>query len=623
MARFRPLRASLALLSLAAVTTSCGGPTPPSVEAASRRSLRSGDIVGFTGRYQSHVWRGIPYAAPPFGGLRWRAPQPPESWEGVREALTTGNACPQFASVFAGEPRDKKGVMGDEDCLYLDVYAPRMEPGDVASGESRLPVMVWIHGGGNSIGRASFYDGGKLAATHELVVVVIHYRLGPFGWFRHAALRGAGTRAADRSGNFGTLDTIRALEWVQENVAVFGGDPGNVTVFGESAGGRNVLSLLLSPLARGLFHRAVIQSGGMGGATIEEAEAYADADPPGHPYSSAEILVTLLVGDGTEADEAAARSRAASMNASELESYLRGKSRQEILMAYVEDPSSPPGMLNFPQVFHDGWVLPREQAIARLARGAYNQVPVILGTNRDENKLFMAFDPELARWRLGLFPKPLDENRYQAQAEHQANAWKARSVDRPAALMRAAQGPSVYAYRWDWDEEVSLPFLYDGPKMLGASHGFEIPFVFGHWNLGPDTRLIFGRGSREGRERLSGEMMSYWAEFAYSGSPGRGRGGDLLEWPAWDDSSEAAPRYIVFDTPADGGLRLASETFTVEKVVAQLLDDPRLADDHDRCAILRSLTEWRYLSREEYAASDVCGSYLFDAYPWLETAAEN
>jgi len=279
-------------------------------------------------------------------------------------------------------------------------------------------------------------------------------------------------------------------------------------------------------------------------------------------------------------------------------------------------------MLNFPQVFRDGAVLPRKKPMVRLARGNYNQVPVILGTNRDENKIFMAFDPAVAYWRFGLFPAALDDDLYQAQAHHQANAWKARSVDEPAALMRAAQGPSVYAYRWDWDEERSLPFFYDGPKMLGASHGFEIPFVFGHWDLGPDSGLIFGGGSREGREMLSGQMMSYWAEFAYSGSPGRGRGGDLPEWRAWDDSSAEAPRYIVLDTPADGGIRLASETFTIDRVVAELREDPRLATDRDRCKLLRNLAEWRYLSQEKYAALDICEGYAFDDYPWLEVAAE-
>ena len=622
MASSRPFRACLALLALAAMTAACGGPAPPSPDATSRRTLRSGDVIGYTGSYGSHVWRGIPYAAPPVGPLRWRPPQPPPRWDGAREGLATGNACPQFASAFAGEPRGAKGIIGDEDCLYLDVYAPRAEPGTEPPNGRGLPVMLWIHGGGNSIGRAGFYDGGNLAATHDVVVVAIQYRLGPFGWLRHAALRGEGVSAAERSGNFGTLDTIRALEWVQENIAAFGGDPDNVTIFGESAGGRNVLSLLLSRRAKGLFHRAIIQSGGMGGSTTAEAENFSDGDPPGHPYSSSEIITSLLVRDGTAPDREAARQHMASMGAAELESYLRGKSHQEILVTYVEDPTEPPGMLYFPQVFRDGAVLPRKQPTERLARGTYNKVPVILGTNRDENKLFMAFDPALARWRLGLFPEALDEDIYQAQAHHQANAWKARSVDKPAALMSAAQGPSVYAYRWDWDEERSLPFFYDGPKMLGASHGFEIPFVFGHWDLGPDTRLIFGGASREGRDTLSGQMMSYWAEFAYSGSPGRGRGGGQLEWPAWDDSSTEAPKYIVLDTPADGGLRLASETFSIDRVVAELMEDPRLATDRDRCTVLWSLTEGRHLSQEQYAALGICEAHAFDAYPWDEVAAE-
>ena len=616
----RALRGVLALIALAAITAACGGPATPIPDGSSRRTLSGGEVVGFTGRYGSHVWRGIPYAAPPVGPLRWRPPEPPARWDGVREALATGTACPQFASVFAGEGRGAKGIVGDEDCLYLDVYAPRMEPGEAPPGGGGLPVMLWIHGGGNSIGRAGFYDGGNLAATQGVVVVAINYRLGPFGWFRHAALRAGAKSDIERSGNFGTLDTIRALEWVRENIAAFGGDPGNVTVFGESAGGRNVVSLLLSPLAQGLFHRAIVQSGGMWGATAEEAERFSEADRPGHPYSSSEIIAKLMVQEGTAPNRAAAQARIASMAAAELASYLRGKSRQEILSAYVEDPSSPPAMLHFPHVFQEGTVLPREEPIAILARGAYHQVPVILGTNRDENKLFMAFDPALARWRFGLFPKALDEDRYQAESRHQANAWKARSVDEPAALLRAVQGPSVYAYRWDWDEERRLPLFYDGPKMLGASHGFEIPFVFGHWDLGPDTRLIFGGGSREGRETLSRQMMSYWSEFAYRGSPGRGRGGDLPEWSAWDDSSPEAPKYIVFDTPTDGGLRLASETFTIDRVVDELMVDPRLASDRDRCSVLRSLVEEDYLSREQYAGMGICAEYAYDAYPWPDLA---
>ncbi len=612
---------TLALLSLAVLAVACGGPGTPTLDPSSRRSPPAGEIVGFIGQYGSHVWKGIPYAAPPVDALRWRAAQPAPRWDGVKEAVVTGAACPQFASVFSGEGRGATGIIGDEDCLYLDVYAPRLDPNQLPGADERLPVMVWIHGGGNSIGRAGFYDGGNLAAHHDVVVVTINYRLGPLGWFRHPALARDTATRLDRSGNFGTLDTIRALDWVKENIAAFSGDPDNVTIFGESAGATNVLSLLVSPLATGLFHRAVLQSAGFGSATVETAEHFRDDPIPGHPHSSSEILARLLIRDGEAPDRSAAKGLIAAKSAAQLDAYLRSKSPGELLAAYVDDPSEPQGMFNFPQIFRDGTVLPAEEPIARLSAGEYKRVPVILGTNRDENKLFMAFDPALVTWRFGLFPQALDAARYQAQSEHQANAWKARSVDSPAALMSAAQGPGVYAYRWDWDEEPSLPILYDGSALFGASHGLEVAFVFGHFDLGPDTRLLFGGGSREGRETLSAQMMSYWTEFAYHGAPGRGRAGDLPEWKAWDDSSAQAPKYLVLDTEADGGLRLASETFTIDKVVVDLLADSRLGSARARCSVLRALTDWEYLNRDRYASTTVCRDFAYEAYPWPDVAA--
>jgi para-nitrobenzyl esterase len=616
------LHTSLVILVLAAVACS-GEPEPPTVDQTSRRSLPAGDVVGLTGQYGNHAWKGIPYAEPPSGELRWRAPRAAPRWEGVREALATGEACPQFASVFSGEGRDAKGVMGDEDCLYLDVYAPRWEPGGVPSDDALRPVLVWIHGGGNSIGRAGFYDGGNLAATQDVIVVNINYRLGPFGWFRHASLR-EGVPEVDRSGNFGTLDHIRALEWVRENVAAFGGDPDNVTIFGESAGGRNVVALLVSPRAEGLFHRALVQSGGTYSASAAEAENFLDAAEAGDPHSSNEIVAKLLEQDGTAADREAAKAHLAGMSSAEIAAYLREKSHQEILAAYVDDVYSFQGMLRLPQVFADGTVLPDADATELLASGSYNRVPVILGTNRDENKLFMAFDPDQARWRFGMFPVAHDPDQYDAHSDALARAWKARAVDGLARLMVEAQGPTVYAYRWDWDEEPSLPILFDGPRMFGAAHGLEIAFFFGHFDMGPDSgSTLFGRGSAEGRELLSAQMMSYLSEFAYTGAPGRGRSGELAEWVAWDASRPDAPKYVVFDTPADGGVRMSSDTYTMDRVVAEVVADARFPTTRDRCATLRQLTEWGNLTRSQYASagSSVCVEYAYEAYPWRDVAA--
>ncbi len=611
MKRLAPLLAIL-------LAAGCAEEAPLVVDPDSARSLPAGDVVGAVGRYGSHAWLGIRYAQPPVAELRWRAPRAAPRWEGVREALEHGKPCPQYASPFAGSEREATGVIGNEDCLSLDVWAPRLDP--VAARDARLPVMVWIHGGGQSIGSASFYDGGNLAATHDVVVVAVQYRLGPLGWLRHAALR-TGVDPVEASGNFGTLDLILALGWVRENIAAFGGDPGNVTIFGESAGGTNVMSLLLARRARGLFHRAILQSAGFGTEKPTFAENFRDAREPGHPNSASEVLTRLLIAEGQAADRDEARAVLRRMPLRETAQWMRTKTPEEILAAYEGNQ----GMLYFPAVFRDGVVLPRKAPLAAFEDGDYARVPVVLGTNRDENKLFMAFDPELARWRFGLFPEPLDAERYQAQAEAQARAWKVRGVDAPARAMHAVQGDSVYAYRWDWDEEPRLPGVYDGSFVIGAAHGLEIPFVFGHWDVGPETRSLFNFLNRGGREALSAAMMSYWAEFAYTGSPGRGRAGDLPEWKAWDGTSEAAPKYAVLDTEADGGIRMANRTWTLERVVEAVLADPRLSRVRDRCAVLAALARWEDLSAEAYAeAGDgVCKDFALDAYPWTELATRS
>jgi len=602
----------------------CGGdPAPPAADPSSARSLPAGQVVGFAGSYGNHAWRGIPYAEAPVGELRWRAPQPLPPWADSREALATGTSCTQLASVFSGGTREDTGKpSGEEDCLYLDVFAPRFEPAQVPAGDARLPVMFWIHGGGNTIGSAGFYDGGNLAASRDVIVVAINYRLGPFGWFRHASLRGEGTTAADRSGNYGTLDMIRALEWVRENVADFGGDPGNVTIFGESAGGTNVMTMVLSARARGLFHRAIVQSGGLGSAAAWEAENFADDPRAGEPHSSNEILAKLLVEDGTAGDRDAARAWLDTRDDPEVESYLRAKSNLEILQAYVKEGYTD-GMLEVPAVIRDGFVLPRQEMAGRIARGAYNQVPIVFGTNRDEEKLFMAFNPHYVDFRLGMFPVPKDQDRYDAESDARARAWKARSVDAPAEAMLAKQGPSVFAYRWDWDEEPGIPFLADGPSTVGAGHGLEIPFVFGHWNVGPESNRLFVPWNSGGRETLAQQMMSYWANFAYTGAPGTGRAGDLPDWTPWVGGSGDAPRYMVLDTPDDGGLRMESEVWTIEKVVASVLEDPRLEEPKHRCGVLASLTWWDYIDGDQYARAGggLCRTLALDDYPWDDDAA--
>ncbi|HXZ84090.1 MAG TPA: carboxylesterase family protein, partial [Myxococcota bacterium] len=501
-----------------------GAREPHHADPAAQRQTTAGAVIGFSESPKTFTWLGIPYAKPPLGELRWRAPQPPEPWTGVRDALALGSACPQMANPLGDQPDAKKGtVIGREDCLYLNVYAPRSSAEEAAS--RRLPVMLWLHGGGNSVGHAGSYGGSSLAGTYNVVVVTANYRLGPLGWFRQAALVADAENDDERSGNWGTLDQIRALEWVRDNAAAFGGDPNNVTIFGESAGGTDVVTLLLSPRAAGLFQRAISESGGTESAPLAKAENLTDAPTPGDGQSSGEATLRILFPGVPRAE---ARKRADALRPSELAAQLRSAELGTIFAAYGGGRERMGGMLDLPMVLRDGAVVPSEDALQLFEEGRFNRVPVILGSNRDELKLFFFGDPKQVRWWFGFLPRMRDPRRYELAAQYGTLGWKRGSVDAPAEAIKQTPGSEVYAYRFDWDEEPS--FLgSDFSKLLGAAHGMEIPFVFRSFEGSPFGRLFTER-NRAGREQLADDMSSYWAQFAYSGAPGRGRSGQLPEW---------------------------------------------------------------------------------------------
>jgi para-nitrobenzyl esterase len=565
------MRTSFALLATALLICACGAPPPPAFHSdpVTKRTTTSGIVVGFIAANGGHVWRGIPYAAPPTGALRWRAPRDPQPWQGVREAIAFGSRCPQYTSSLEAS-RDLGTVYGSEDCLTLNIFAPpHAQP-------EQLPVMVWIHGGGNVQGGSDFYDGSALAVNQDVVVVTLNYRLGPLGWLRHPALRDGATYE-EASGNFGTLDLIQALRWVHAHIGPFGGNPDSVTIFGESAGGRNVFALLQSPPARGLFQGAIVESGGTRTSGLDEAEQQIPDRALRRGPGSQQLLLHLL-----------GRERLAGMSNAEIAAFLRAQTPEAILSAYPETDSEGDhtGFYELPQQFRDGVVLPSSDAPAAFASGDYARVPVILGTNHDEAKLFMFASSKYVR-RFLKIPRLRDEVAYQSEASYRSRFWKAYGVDEPAAAMRRVQGPSVYAYRFDWDEEPSV-FGADLGKMLGAAHVMEVPFVFGSWNLGPNSKLLFDDGNAPARQALSAQMQSYWGEFAWRGSPGRGRDGKQPAWTAWDPSQSTADKYLVFDTPAGGGVRMAHETESTVAVVAELSRDPAW-DGAARCALL---AEW-------------------------------
>ena len=581
------LRGCCAGFALASLL-SCSGESGPDValpDATSRRDPAAGSLVGYRSDSGTHIWKGIPFAQAPVGALRWRAPQGLPPWQGLREAVQAGSACVQRPSALNGGDSDAFYV-GREDCLYLNVYAPAFSPADVPNGSERLPVMVWIHGGANLLGQADGYDGSALVNRHDVLFVSLNYRLGVFGWFRHPALA-SDADVLDASGNFGTLDLVRGLEWVRDHIAAFGGDPDNVTVFGESAGALNVITLLLAPQAEGLFERAIAQSGGTWSASIAEAENWSDAPQPGLPYSSREILARLLVGEDRAAGRDEARRLLEDWSEQQTAVYLRARSSEQIMEVFADDERL--RMNELPLVVREGTVVPVDEFHAVFARGDYHRVPTILGTNRDESKLFLSFSPDYVRRWLGFYPQVRDPARYERDAEYGSRLWKADGADEIAIAMRPHQGPRVFVYRFDWDEEPSL-YGVDLARLLGAAHAFEIPFVLGDWNLGPITRYVASDENRDSRLALSEAMMSYWAEHAYRGSPGRGVGGTLPEWKAWSNAEGDAPRFLVLDTESDGGIHMTADAQTREQIRASLIDDPRFAPG-ELCERLRNFAE--------------------------------
>ena len=536
----RPLN----LLGLLAVLGACSPSEPqPETSEATLRQLTGGDVIGFENEVGAQSWLGLSYAASSAEENRWRAPQPVEPWEGRFEALEHSAPCPQIINTLSSEAtgRSVGELYGSEDCLKLDVYAPAGAGPDTPD----RPVMMWIHGGSNTWGYASHYDGAQLAQEQNVVVVVIQYRLGPLGFFAHPAV-------SETSGaNFALLDHVAALEWIEREIAQFGGNAANVTIFGESAGGQNVAALMASPASRGLFDRAIIQSGLFDSVPLEEAQS----------------------GGEQSAIPAAGRMVEGVVNAN----ALRAASLDQVFDAY--DLGASRGSL--PRVIADGVTLPSSGLASAFQSGNYNVVPVITGTNRDEMKLFNAFDPALTTRRFSVLISPRDSAFYDRLSRYQSRLWRIQSVDQPVRWMGEAGQDTVWAYRFDWDEAGSL-LTTDFAEILGAAHAMEIPFVFNHFDFfGKIDPFLFHGRNAAGREALAQSMGAYWATFARTGDPAAAGGPD---WP----SASAQPVLMRFDA---GGAELMEGRDTVEALLSDLVSDETLTPAQT-CAIGAALVDW-------------------------------
>ena len=554
MQTIRP-RLSATLLLVAALTqlTACGGSSSNSSSSSSgdpasplQRDTRNGTVVGVSSA-GTYAWLGIPYAKPPVGALRWMPPVDADSWFGVRPMQQFGASCAQGGRFFSPAPNNApyglavrdgfNNPVGSEDCLTLNIWRP-------ATTDTKLPVIVFIHGGSNISGYSAdpVYNGEALAKKAQAVVVTINYRLGLLGWLDLPQLKTGDARAD--SGNFATLDQVQALKFVNANINAFGGDAGNVTVMGQSAGAVNVWAMLLSPLTDGLMHKAISMSGGISTATSAVAQTYANG-----------LLAALVIADGLAPDAAAAQRYIATQTSSQIAAYLRGKKSDDILRVSLANPA----LGNAPAVISDGTVIPAAPAAA-IAAGNYRHVPVLSGNTAEEGKLFGAavaaykpndydrftmqynFNPDAA-------PSLVESDLLNAPflpVDKPALGWNAVSASLTSAIFLSANTASMNAlalkqptqlwyYRFDWNQEPA-PFN----TVYGAAHAIDIPFAFG--NFGQNIfSFAYSKANQPGREALSNAMMASVAAFVKTGNPNNAA--LATNWANW-------PATLVFDASA-------------------------------------------------------------------------
>jgi para-nitrobenzyl esterase len=570
----------LPILASESNSSGTGGSSGGASGSGPIRTTLYGPVQGTTDEETTWAWLGIPYAKPPVGALRWRAPQNPDSWSGTRKAEAFCSICPQYGNQITETGRDTfvsiwgKGVpVGKEDCLYLNIWRPQ--------SEEKLPVFVFIHGGANYIGASnvSIYRGARLASRQKMVVVTINYRIGPFGWFTLPALKNG--NPLDDSGNYGTLDIIKALEWIKNNISSFGGDPGNVTISGQSAGGWNVTSMLVSPLAKGLFHRAIIMSGWPFSFPMSMGEAYSNA-----------VMYRFLVRDDLADNVFEAASLLKEKGNAWTAEYLRSMTVADFFPPGLAGPlglSMDGGPLSIFRsgIYEDGTVIPKS-VLSCLSSGNYNKVPIILGCMTEEMKLFLPYilanpgtmwdvfqqyDPDNpeATFKLKDMLDPILWillPSYEPLGKMGQLIFQSFGVDNTAKVLRGHQD-DVYAYKFAWNDE---PYPFD--FFVGAAHAMDLPFVFGNFIRDKSSLVSFSWSNQNiwGCEELSNAVMTYYAQFARTGNPNK-PGSSLPEWTPWSNDKGAFKR-IVFDAGTvymSDDYTEPSEAINVQEIITEII----------------------------------------------------
>ena len=529
---------------------------PPAADGPMVRQTTAGKIEGVddSARTGTWFWKGVPFAQPPVGALRWRAPVEPAAWSGIRPAAKFGNACLQIGRLFSPGTSNTYDAtigtnlgkpVGSEDCLFVNIWRP-------ATAEKNLPVLLFIHGGSNISGYTAdpLYDGATLARSTNAVVITASYRLGILGFINMPQLRPGGT-AGDDSGNFALLDNMAALRFIKSNVANFGGDPGNVTLSGESAGATNLLAVMTSPMAKGLFHRAFEMSGGISLASNLPARTLPSLAPASASLAQGQaILEKLLVADSTVPDAAAAKAYIGTRTPSQISDYMRAQEGGALLTTVVANG------LGSVAPIPDGTVLPVDP-IGAIAADNYVKVPLLAGNTRDEGKLFASllgtigfpkagwivtdaqrfsmmfnFDPDAAPTLavgdiIDSSYLPVDKAGvgYNAATDAITQGLFGANRDNLLNTMKTRQS-NIWHYRLDWSQEAA-PWN----DVYGAAHAFDLPFVFGNFNGSLLSNVMGGKANQPGRVALSNAVMASVGAFMRKGDPNTPELG--ATWGAW------------------------------------------------------------------------------------------
>ena len=517
------------------------------------------------------LWEDIPFALPPDGELRWKAPIP-----FINDDLNISPKENNFCHQEIGGEIQAVNEIGSEDCLYLDIRAPK-------GSRKNLPVMFWIHGGGNTSGHKDFYDFSKLVKKEDVIVVSTNYRLGPLGFFTHPSIQDFNT-GIDKTSNFAILDIIEALKWVNTNIEKFGGNPNNITIFGESAGGHNVLSLLVAPQAKGLFHKAISQSGYTKSSTLKDAykSEYFNEETVSDSWT---IFNKILIKQEI----------ARSINdADKYQANASKETQREIL--YKTDPQELVNLygdvFETPLLTNDGIVIPEIGLLESLGSEEYlNQVPTIAGSNKDEINLWIGFSDYFIKTEETFLSKPLgvpriiirDKEKYNLYSSIRAKGWQLRGVQEPLENIFRVGNEDIYAYRFDWDNLRDF-FIVDFGEIIGAAHALEIPMISGDYNLAEEFKWIVYPRSPS-RRFVSKNMMNFWANFAKNAEPG-----DSTNNVTWSKYNPNLDKSILIIDEAKN-LGISELDLDLSSLVSDILKSELLSVE-EKCIILYETTNY-------------------------------